>query len=126
MAGVATFSFNTFDGERLIPSRAIPAGISAVGISFDGTTMLDPNLRLAVALDFSFDGVTWASTNPGRATDPFPINATYSGGAKDRDGSPVPEYNLEVPFPPGPTRFVKGSISVTGAKLTTTATLTAR
>lgn len=126
MATVGTFPVVNFQGTRQTNAVNIPNNISEVQLVLDGAQMTDPNLRVSLTLDFSPDGgVTWASTSPGPAMNPFPAVATFSGGAKDRQGNPIASYPLGGVFPAGTNRRARAILVVDGAPLNTTITVTA-
>lgn len=113
-------------GTRTLGPANVPQGVSSVELQLDGTQMTDPALHLTVGLDLSLDGgATWASTNPGVATDPFPVAMETQGGSKTRTGAPVPIYNLgtNIPSPSSSTRQIKATVTITGTPLTTKGTL---
>jgi len=120
----AVFPINNFLGTQNIPVFAIPDGSVGISLNLDGSTMLDPVCKIVLTLDFSPDGgVTWSTISPGPATNPFPVVAEITCGVKNRQGNPLPVYNVSALFPPGTNRSIRGSVVVTGAPLTTTATL---
>lgn len=118
---------SNFIGTRSIPARSIPDAIQTLNLSLDGTNMTDPALQVALTVDFSPDGgATWASTSPGPAVNPFPVVVTFQGGATDKHGVPLSTYFWESPpIPQGSARELQATLVVSGAHLTTTATITA-
>jgi len=119
----AVFPINNFIGTQVIPVFAIPDDSVGISLNLDGSTMLDPACKIVLTLDFSPDGVTWSTTSPGPTTNPFPVVAEITCGAKNRQGNPLPVYNVSAMFPAGTGRSIRGSVVVTGAPLTTIATL---
>lgn len=114
-------------GTYNLGPASIPAGLSGVTLSLDGTNMTNPALQVSISLDLSLDGgLTWASTNPSSATNPFPVAMTLAGGAKDKSGNPLAAYTLTCPIPgSGMTgRQIRATIIVSGQSLVTQGTLT--
>ena len=114
-------------GTRAFGPAALAQGLTTVELALDGSAMLDPALQLTVQLDLSLDnGVTWASTNRGPSTDPFPVTIETRGGSKDRFGNPRATYTLAttLPQPQLATRQVRGTLTIAGTPLTTSGTLT--
>lgn len=112
---------------QALPVVNVPNGATQAVLSLDGATMTDPAMHASVTLDFSVDnGATFASQNPGPATNPYPVTMEIQGGTKDKHGNPLPSYDLGVPLPSPQltTRKITGSVTVTGAALNTTGTLT--
>ena len=104
----------------------IPSSISRVVLTVDRTNWIDPAVALSLTLDFSLDGVIWASQSPSQQTDPYPITITAEGGTiKDRNGILQHTY-ISAVFPSvgNTTRQLKGSLTLMGGNLTTTVTLT--
>lgn len=74
-------AISNFEGTRNIPARSIPQSLNTLKFAFDGTNMTDPALHVELTVDFSPDGVTWASTSPGPTMNPFPVVGALDGGA---------------------------------------------
>ena len=124
---MAQFPIRQRPGTQILPTANVPNGATQALITLDGSTMTDPALFFSLTLDFSIDdGATWASTNRGPGTDPYPVTAEMQGGSKDKHGNPIASYDIQVvlPSPDLTTRKVRGSVTVSGATLNTTATLT--
>lgn len=124
---VFTFPISNFGpGSQTLPSKAVPDADSQVTLALDRSTMTDPALVVDLTIDFSPDGgVTWASTSPGPEMGGFPAGAEILGGTFfNKDGSVATTSSRIFPFPAGTNRMVRGNVVVSGAPLTTTATLT--
>lgn len=122
------FTVTALLGTRNFGPINVPAGIATAKIALDAATMTDPAMTGSLQLDLSLDsGVTWAFSSRGPQTDPFPVLMTFQGGAVDKHGLPIPEYNLVVTFPHPElsTRQLRAQLIVAGMALTTTCTLTA-
>lgn len=118
---------NNVSGTRSIPARNLPQSFDTLRFTLDGSTITDPAMHAALTIDFSPDGgVTWASEHPGPTMNPYPVVWEFAGGMTDRQGNLIVDLFYETPpIPDGATRQVRGSLVVTGAPLTTTATITA-
>jgi len=116
-------------GSRTLGPAAIPTGVTSASLALDGTAMTNAALSLSLTLDLSLDGgVTWASTSPSQATDPFPVNVPdMRGGQLDRTGAARATYYISVwgiPAPTNPNRQVRAQVTISGVSLTTKGTLT--
>lgn len=121
-----TFQLTNATGAKQTGVINVPNNATEGQIVMDGASMTDPSLHVSIAIDFSPDGgTTWASTSPGPTMNPFPVIATFDGGATNRDGSPLATYGLSAHFPAGTNRRVRGNIIIDGPPLTTTITATA-
>jgi hypothetical protein len=119
-------------GTRSIPARNIPASLDTLRFSLDGTNMTNPALHVTLTIDWSPDGVLWASEAVTEADKarcaPFPVIWEFTGGQIDRHtGQPIATYFYETPAFPASAgqQQVRGTITVSGAPLNTTATITA-
>lgn len=117
-------------GTRQIPARNIPQSLNALTITLDGSTITDPATLATITVDFSPDGVLWATEAVSEADKaacvPFPVVWSFQGEMTDKHGALITDLNVSAgPFPDGTTRQVRGSLVVTGVALTTTATITA-
>lgn len=129
---MASFQITNFLGTQAFGPQNVPANLTRAQIALDGTNMTDPAMQGSLMLDVSLDGgVTWASQNPSADTGAFPCAMTFQGGAMTtakpgKPSVPIPFYDLscDIPHPELSTRRVKGSLTVSGVALTTTATLT--
>lgn len=122
------FAVTNFLGTRNFGPINVPQGITNALFSMDGAGMTDPAMQGSLQMDFSIDnGATWASANPSIDTNPFPVLMTFQGGAKDKNGQPIPAYHIacRFPHPELTTRQLRAQLIVSGVPLTTTATLTA-
>lgn len=122
------FSVTNFTGTKNFGPISVPQGLVNALFSMDAAGMTDPAMQGSLQMDLSLDdGVTWASTNRTIDTDPFPVLMTFQGGAKNRQGNPIPAYRIECrfPHPEFTTRQLRAQLIVSGAPLTTTATLSA-
>lgn len=125
--------------EILIPTVTLPAGtrafgpaalvqnVSSVEMVLDRSTWTDSALTITLSLDLSLDGgVTWASTSPGIATNPFPVACEAVGGTLlDKNGQVSTQTILRVaniPQPGSATRQIRGTLSNSRA-FTTSGTL---
>jgi hypothetical protein len=117
------FAVTNFLGTRNFGPINVPQAVTDALFSLDAALMTDPAMQGSVQMDLSLDGgATWASTNRGPDTDPFPVIMTFQGGAKM-----IPAYNVEChfPHPELATRQLRAQLIISGAPLTTTATLSA-
>jgi len=122
------FAVTNFLGTKNFGPINVPVNLTGALFSMDAANMTDPAMQGSLQMDLSLDnGVTWASTNRGPETDPFPVLMTFVGGAKDRHGNPVTAYDIQCSFPHPElsTRQLRAQLIVSGVPLTTTATLTA-
>ena len=110
--------------QTLIPLTTIPAGTHPFGplsiatglvsirIELDRTAWTDAALRVSCSLDFSLDGgVTWASTSPSAATNPFPVAIETTGGViTDKNGTVLTKTTVSspLPSPSSLTRQIRG------------------
>jgi hypothetical protein len=123
------FTVTDFVGTRNFGPINIPQGISQATFSLDAALMTDPAMQGSLQMDLSLDsGATWAFSSRGPETDPFPVKMEFVGGALDKHNLPIPEYliSLTIPHPELATRQLRSQLIVSGAPLTTTATLTAQ
>jgi hypothetical protein len=116
--------------QRNIPARDIPQSLNALKISLDGSTITNPATHAVLTVDYSPDGVLWATEAVSEvdkaACVPFPIVWEFQGGMTDRAGNLITDLFVETgPFPDGIARQVRGTLQVTGAALSTTATISA-
>ena len=116
-------------GSRTLGPVTIPTGVSSASLALSGTSMTNAALSLSLTLDLSLDGgVTWASTAPSHATDPFPVKvADMRGGQLDRSGAARATYYISVwgiPDPNNVNRQVRALVTISGTSLTTQGTLT--
>lgn len=122
---MATFAINNFQGTRT--TAAVPISDAAVSgsITITSTDLTNTLVAISISIDFSPDGgVTWAATSPGPQMNPFPVIATFNGGATDKHGTPQTTFGLAAPFPAGTNRQVRGTFIVDGAPITGTLTAT--
>jgi hypothetical protein len=121
------FAVTNFLGTKNFGPINVPQGLTGALFSMDGTNMTDPAMHGSLQMDISLDGgVTWASTNRGPETNPYPVIMEFVGGTKDKNGNPVARYDRACvfPHPELATRQLRSQLVVAGAPLTTTATLT--
>lgn len=114
-------------GTRNLGPTSIPTGLTKAVLSLAGGAMTDPALTVTLQLDLSIDGgATWASTNRGPATDPYPTSSTIRGGGTRPRGGAQTEYIIGavLPDPTNPGRQMRGTLTIAGTPLTTTGTLT--
>lgn len=122
-----SFPINNLVGARALGPVAIAQGLTNVTLSLDASTMTDSNLHVQLDLDLSLDnGVTWSSVNKGPVYMGYPLQMTLDGGAVDKHGAPLPAYiiSADLPWPNLATRQIRGTVTVTGGSLSTTANLT--
>lgn len=121
------FSVTNFTGTKNFGPISVPQLLVNAMFSMDAAGMTDPAMQGSLQMDFSLDGVTWASANPSIDTNPFPVLMTFQGGAKDKNNLPIPAYHIACvfPHPELTTRQLRAQLIVSGVPLTTTATLTA-
>jgi hypothetical protein len=112
-------------GTRVLGPATVPLGLTSVELVLDGAAMTDPALQVTLVIDLSLDGgVTWNSPHPD--VDPFPIGATFVGGAtNEHGGGPLDFYRrgVDFPQPTNAARQIKATITIAGTPLTTKGTL---
>jgi hypothetical protein len=112
-------------GTRNVGPAVLPSTLRSFMVEIAGAAMLNPAMSVIMTLDFSLDGVTWASESPGPSTNPFPITVKFVGGALDRFGNPVnPSFRSILPSPGLSGRQIRGSLNISGASMTTVITIT--
>jgi hypothetical protein len=111
MGLLGTVAINNLLGARTSPAVPVPPGATRVTVDFDESTMTDPNTRIAAVISFAPDGVTFREIARN--------NIIVQPGALDRHGNPI-QYVVNGDIPQeGTTPKLEGSITVTGAPLTT-------
>jgi len=111
-------------GTRTLGPATVPVGVTQIELALDGAAMTSPALHVSMALDLSLDGgSTWNTPHP--QVDPFPVTMTLDGGAKDRQGNPLPKYTIgtRLPDPSNANRRVRAVVIISGTALTTSGTL---
>jgi hypothetical protein len=111
-------------GTRSFGPATVPQNLSHYLLTFDKTSWTDPSITMEVTLDLSLDGgVTW--NTPATDVVPFPVGFTAEGGGTDKFGNPYTEVTRDGGIPqPGTTdRRVRGSMTIAGGSITTSATL---
>jgi hypothetical protein len=112
MGLLASVPINNLLGTRTSSGVAVPQGATRAIVDFDESTMTDANTRIAATIDFAPDGATWRQICKN--------DIVVQPGVLDRHGNPITyQVNCDIPQE-GATPQLRGSITVTGARLTTT------
>lgn len=113
MGLLGTVPINNLLGTRTSPAVNVPQGATRAIVDFDESTMDDANTRIAAVIQFAPDGVTFREIcRSDIVVQPPP--------AVDRHGNPYKyQVNCDIPQEGGTPKLI-GSITVTGARLTTT------
>lgn len=105
-------SINNLLGTRTSPAVDVPQGATRAIVDFDESTMDNANTRIAASIQFAPDGVTFREICRN--------DIVVQPGELDRHGNPITyQVNCDIPQE-GATPKLIGSITVTGARLTTT------
>jgi hypothetical protein len=112
-------------GVHNIAPTSIPVGVSALTFAFDRAEWVEACL-VDVVVDLSLDdGVTWNEPHPD--ADPYPAGFTVPGGDRlDKFGAVISQtvLRLSIPQSENTTRQLRATVTITGASLVTTGTLT--
>lgn len=108
---IRTVPINNFTGEATSPPANVPDAATQIALTLDATTMTDPAIAGSLRVEISLDG---------GATFDLLAEMTFVGGAKTKGGEPVAAYERAIPLTDGLGRKVRGVLSATGPRFSST------